>query len=436
MNRRSDVIVRWVLGAAVLVGTLAAVLGCASTSERSPLVENPESHPWREDLAVFAGELEQGHRDLFFQLPRSEFAAMIRDLSDRAPELSAAEFDLELRAILAAVGDAHTIMSYPFDPLFPVAFYQFQEGIYCMGAVPEYAEALSAQLVAVDGASLERVSAMAREITPHDNDSQIAMMVPMYLMMPEILHGTGLIQSARRAEFTFRDEQGTTFTVPVAAASRQRAGDIVSLKDRLREIGAPQPLSRRNNDRAYWHTFDSDRALMYVQYNVCRDDPQRPMDAFAATVLDRIDTSDPEHVVVDLRRNSGGDSRVLQPLIDGLVTRHRRGAAYELSVIIGRDTFSSAVLNAIALKQEAGAIFVGEPSGGRPNHYGEVRTFELPNLGRTVQYSTKYFTHYDPADGSDPPALMPDRMAPPSFPAYVQGRDPALEAIGLGPGTP
>lgn len=81
------------------------------------------------------------------------------------------------------------------------------------------------------------------------------------------------------------------------------------------------------------------------------------------------------------------------------------------------------------------ALFVGEPSGGRSNHCREVRTFELPNLRRTAEYSTKYVNHYHPADGSDPPALWPDRGVAPSFPAYVQGRDPALEVLGIGGGT-
>jgi hypothetical protein len=420
----------------LIAATTVAILGCATAPQRSPLVEDPNSHPWREDLAIFAGELEREHKDLFFQLPREEFAEMVRELSAQAPTLSAIEFDLELRRILAAVGDSHTMMSYPFDPLLPLAFYQFEEGIYCMGAVPAYADALSARLIAIDGSPVDAVTAVAREITPHDNDSQIAMMVPMYLMMPEILFGTGIIRSPERAEFTFRDEQGTTFSVPVQAASQERAREIELLKNRLQEVGVPQPLSRRNNSRAYWYTFDQERGLMYVQYNVCREDPEYPMSEFAEDVLSRIDGGTPDQVVIDLRRNSGGDSRVLQPLIDGLVSRHRSGAAYRLSVVIGRDTFSSAVLNAIALKQEAGAIFVGEPSGGRPNHYGEIRTFELPNLGRTVQYSTKYFDHYDAADGGDPSALMPDIPAPPSFPAYVQGRDPVMDRLGLGHGAP
>ena len=37
------------------------------------------------------------------------------------------------------------------------------------------------------------------------------------------------------------------------------------------------------------------------------------------------------------------------------------------------------------------AIFIGEPTGGRPNHFGEVKSFNLPNSGLSVRYSTKYF---------------------------------------------
>lgn len=68
---------------------------------------------------------------------------------------------------------------------------------------------------------------------------------------------------------------------------------------------------------------------------------------------------------------------------------------------------------------------VGEPSGGRPNHYGEIKSIELPDLGRTLTYSTKYFHTYK---GGDPPALMPDIEVPLSYEAYIEGRDRALEA--------
>lgn len=153
------------------------------------------------------------------------------------------------------------------------------------------------------------------------------------------------------------------------------------------------------------------------------------MGEFANELMTRIRETDSQRVVIDLRNNTGGSSPVLHPVIERLAADYAEGRAYDLYVIIGRETFSSAVLNAINLKQNADAVFVGEPSGGRPNHFGEVRSFDLPNSGRRVRYSTKYFTHYQPADGGDPDTLVPDIPAAPSWELYRQGVDPALQAI-------
>jgi C-terminal processing protease CtpA/Prc len=115
----------------------------------------------------------------------------------------------------------------------------------------------------------------------------------------------------------------------------------------------------------------------------------------------------------------------MRPLIDELEAGRRNGREHGLFVLIGRRTFSSAVLNAIDLKQKAGAVLVGEPAGGEPNHYGEARSFELPYSGLSVQYSTKYFDTY--RDGGE--TLVPDIAAPPRFEELAAGRDPAIEAV-------
>jgi hypothetical protein len=251
--------------------------------------------------------------------------------------------------------------------------------------------------------------------------------------MPDLLAALGITRSPDGAEFTFQDAQGSRFTVPASPVSRDRFSDLVILKERLATAGAPQPLERRHSDRLYWQTWEEERELLYLQYNACREDPALPVSQFARQLERELRERSPRVVLVDLRRNGGGDSRVFQPVIDLLAADYAAGREYELYVAIGRHTFSSAVLNAIALERDAGARFVGEPSGGRPNHYGEIRYFDLPNLGRRVSYSTKYFSHYrgggTGAEAADPPALMPHVSAPPSFPAYVQGRDPAVEDV-------
>src|SRR5690606_997992 len=129
----------------------------------------------------------------------------------------------------------------------------------------------------------------------------------------------------------------------------------------------------------------------YFQYNVCADDPDRPFAQFTQELFAEVDTQPVERMVVDLRFNGGGDSRVLQPFLKALANRPHL-AVYTL---IGRSTFSSALMNAIALDQQAAAVLVGEPTGGRPNHYGEVRRFVLPNAKLPISYATKYFRMLD-----------------------------------------
>jgi hypothetical protein len=83
------------------------------------------------------------------------------------------------------------------------------------------------------------------------------------------------------------------------------------------------------------------------------------------------------------------------------------------------------VLNAIDLDQRAGAVLVGEPSAGRPNHYGEVKSMRLPHSGMRVFYSTKYFSRYE----KDTDALYPDISARWSFADITTWNDEAMEAV-------
>jgi C-terminal processing protease CtpA/Prc len=132
-----------------------------------------------------------------------------------------------------------------------------------------------------------------------------------------------------------------------------------------------------------------------------------------------------DKLVIDLRNNSGGNSGIMDPLIDELAQNKKINKEGSLFVIIGRQTFSSAILNAIDLKNKTKAILVGEPTGGKPNHFGEIKTLKLPNTHSVVTYSTKYFTHAT----EDTPSLMPDILIELYFRDYLGKQDPFLEAV-------
>lgn len=71
------------------------------------------------------------------------------------------------------------------------------------------------------------------------------------------------------------------------------------------------------------------------------------------------------------------------------------------------------------------ATLAGEPTGGKPSSYGEVKCVTLPNSKLVVQYTTKWFRVQNDLE---PAALETDVPAPLKLTDVLHGRDPALEA--------
>ena len=129
-------------------------------------------------------------------------------------------------------------------------------------------------------------------------------------------------------------------------------------------------------------------------------------------------------IIIDLRYNGGGNSEIIRPLIDGL-KEIKRSDDIAIYVLIGEQTFSSAILNAEMLKDQLGAVLAGNPTGGSASHYGEVITDALPYSGIPFQYSTKYFRNKIKGP------IIPDIMIEENIDDYVNGIDSALKALGL-----
>ncbi len=112
------------------------------------------------------------------------------------------------------------------------------------------------------------------------------------------------------------------------------------------------------------------------------------------------------------------------PLVDLLKgIQIKRGL--EVFVLISEGTFSSAILNALTLKEELNAVLVGRPTGGSVSHYGELGFGILPESGLTYHYSTKYFDN-----GMSGP-LVPDILTERNLADYIYGQDGELKHLKL-----
>jgi hypothetical protein len=374
------------------------------------------------DVKWLRTELPRWHKNLFFSLSQTEWNDLLDDLARRGGSLGREEYIVAVAQTLARLGDAHTGLGIrdatAGTGLFPFGCLWFSDGITVVGAGAGRVNLVGAKLVAIENTPVDRVVELLETIVSHENKSKAEAMVPEYLAVPEVLKGLGIIGKSSRAKFTFVGRDGKEFSVvlPRMEATRFAWAPISSYPD-----GLTWPEAWLSAD-VIRHIYIESSKTLYIQYNSCRGDITEQVKAIDDTLRGR----SVERIVVDLRRNTGGNSEVIRPLIRMLAARPEVKEPGRFFVLIGPRTFSSALFAAFYLKSDIPTtVFLGEPTGGRPNHYGEVRTALLPGCGLRIGYSTQYFQL---APDGDPPSLMPDHTVTMSSTEFLAGRDPVLEA--------
>lgn len=146
----------------------------------------------------------------------------------------------------------------------------------------------------------------------------------------------------------------------------------------------------------------------------------------AAALLALVDSLRPEHLLIDMRQNGGGDYTLGERyVIEPIAHREWLNRPDRLFVAIGPNTFSAGMSNAAQFHTRTRATLVGTPIGERPNSYQEARELHLPNTWLMVRYSTKYY-RFAP---SGPNEVRPDVLIPTKWIEYRNGRDPVLEYV-------
>jgi C-terminal processing protease CtpA/Prc len=189
----------------------------------------------------------------------------------------------------------------------------------------------------------------------------------------------GVVERGRAATFRLRAPKGATTDVeldPIAIGDhRTGAAGAAWLPSR------PLPAYRCRRTERHWVAPAPDGTAVHVGYNVTRGDTT----AFARDVEAMVTSSKCRAVILDLRLNGGGDNRTYQPVLESL---ERLATATRLAVLTSRTTFSAAMQLVVDLEQRTPAVFVGEPTGGSPNQYGDAIPVELPRSGRRAHVAT------------------------------------------------
>lgn len=102
-----------------------------------------------------------------------------------------------------------------------------------------------------------------------------------------------------------------------------------------------------------------------------------------------------------------------------------KGTVYFL---VGEGTYSSAVILSTLIKDNKLFTIVGQPTRGRPSHFGEMLILRLPNSGIGCSISCKKFYRPDVSKDLED-SVYPNVEIWPTFEDLTNGRDPVIDWV-------
>ncbi|WP_205411221.1 S41 family peptidase [Mucilaginibacter pineti] len=367
-----------------------------------------------QDLQYLKDTLPKRHINLFAKISKADFDKNITAIASRLANRDYETFTAELFKLTVAIGDEHTHIEPVFTKAAPIRFNKFAEGIYVTATDTTNTDVLLYQLTGVNGHPINEVISRFKEIIQSGNQSFFDSRFLHFINNPAILKGLQITNSTDETTFDLIAPDGKTVKRTIKSVTGEDAVNLplIEVKNKL--------LSQKGKGN-YWYSYDAESGTLYFNYNNCQEQDGHPFSAFNDELFDAIDKNKPRRLVVDLRYNGGGNSAVLGPFIERIKQSYLNSKG-KLFVLIGKQTFSSALMNAVDFKRDTHATLVGEPTSGSVNHYGEVRGFRLPHTKIVIGYSTRYWENWKGHNGP----LMPDAAITYSVKNYANGIDEAM----------
>ncbi|RUT79669.1 S41 family peptidase [Ancylomarina longa] len=410
----------------LLIIGLSFMLSCNSQ-------KNCKTIDWDSDLDFMSNALPQKHYNLFAVKSQKEYLEGIEKIRKNKNELSDFEMAMSLQQLVASFGDSHTHVRWgkliDKKQFLPLHLYWFKDGMYILHTTDKYKSLLGQQLLSINHIPVDDIADSLSTLITVDNQALVKNAIPHLLPSVQVLKYFGIAES-KKIELELKDDNGQIKFQWIEPAEMNSKNRIGFQPDSL-------ALCYRNKRIFFIDYYQAREKLFYLQYNKCwgrecemkfgrkKADKLPSFEDFGKHVFTILKNEPVDKLVFDIRLNGGGSSEQGTALIEKIAKYAKKNPDLKLYVVLGRKTFSSAIINAMDFKRLTNAVFVGEETGGKPNHFGEVRGFKLPHSGIEVLYSTKYFKETDEVMNS----LQPDIQIETSFEDYKKGTDPVYDWI-------
>jgi len=382
---------------------------------------------WAADLHYLANEIQRLHANFAGIYSVDEFDTKISEIAHNIPTLSDQEIVFALLELIGSLDNGHNIL-IPTNGAkgslsrLPVQFYWFSDGLFIVNASDGFEHLIGTQVTHIADRPIIEVLDSTKPLNARNNEMQHLWLAPYFVGMPDVLYGLGLTNSPDEVRIRIVSQDGAQQEVMLSGIDWQFVG--LPKLPHLQTETQPKYLARHNEN--YWFEIVAED-LLYLQFNAVQNSRDESLSDFSDRLVSTINESDVQNLVVDLRHNPGGNGSILRSLIKALVYFETARPDGKLFVITGRGTYSAGQDFLTGLDRITDMIIVGEPSGSRPNRFGEAGWFRLPYSGLSGIISTQY--HQSSSAEDHRIWIAPHIPTSLSSADYFGAKDPALNAI-------
>ena len=398
-----------------------------------------------EDLEFVIGVLGDVHPQTYHGFSKEQ-QKLIESLRARITEpMEAGKFYFIINEIFFSMKDGHTYINSlknNQNRFIDSNLVWLQEGLYVTNNGDKLKQ--GDKIIAISGRSVDELLSELTHIIPSENLHSVQYKAGNILTREAYLGQLNLIRNNNVDYLVERGNSELTVEMPLISKSKN--------------------ISKRTSKP--WVRFEIDEKLSLGIFTLdsCRynDEYKKKLKNFFTDVKKH----NIQHVAVDVRKNGGGNSQVvneflsylalakyktfsgevrfskataqqrntpknrgyMKPFVRLNTTKNRKCRNQKLIfngklyILVSARTFSSANWFAVIVKDNKLGTVIGEPTGNQPSHYGDILQFQMPNTGFRFNCSFKKWirpdTRNDPEDG-----LYPDVMAYTTIEDIIQNKD-------------
>ena len=394
------------------------------------------------DIDSLMYTLSEVHPNLFGNIGMSTLLNSVAKVKDELPDsISSIALYRNLAPVIAQIGDAHTSIEFPyrevmaqtdlFLPLLPGI--NNSTGKMYVKASADNIIPFDSEIVSINGLSSNEMVSKMTELISGEREFFKLTMADNYII--GLFH---LLFPSEEYEIIYREENEKNEKKVVL-----KGMDSDSLNARLVISPKLQKLmNEHENSAPYSFRTMEDTPIAVMSFNSCVD--TKGMAAFADSMFNSLKERNIKQLIIDVRINGGGNSRVGDALLKHIApkpfsqygqtyvritpTTKRLGVgdnvvpgvyfypqdstnfkeplpadqrfAGKVYLLTSHTTFSSASSFAWAFKEFGCGVVIGEETGGMSVHYGDMVNYIMPNSKLSCSISHKRFWQYGADEGS------------------------------------